>query len=74
MKNLIAPEMLAEFRKKPVDMEKVAAFLDAHPDVTAATLCKLTDIPVQRLYNWRNDAKKNACLCQKRSYLLKSNV
>ena len=64
MKNLIAPEMLAEFRKKPVEMEKVVAYLDAHPDVTAATLCKLIDIPVQRLYNWRNDVKKNASVPQ----------
>lgn len=58
MKNLIAPEILAEFRKKPVPMEKIISYLDAHPDVTAATICKLVDVPVQQLYNWRLDAKK----------------
>jgi len=54
MKNLMAPELLAEFQAKPVQMDKIVAYLDAHPEVTAATMCRLVDIPVQRLYNWRN--------------------
>lgn len=43
---------------KPAPMAKIVAFLDEHPDVIAATLCKLCDIPVQRLYNFRNESRK----------------
>ena len=62
MKNLMAPELLAEFQAKPVQLDKIVAYLDAHPEVTAATMCRLVDIPVQRLYNWRNETRKRVSL------------
>ncbi len=58
MKNLISPEVLAEFQLRPVPFERMIAFLNANPSVTAATLCKLSNIPVQKLYNWRNEQRK----------------
>lgn len=58
MKNLIAPEILAEFQTKPVPMEKIMVFLDTHPEVTASMLSKLCDVPVQQLYNYRTKAKR----------------
>ena len=60
MKNLIAPESLAEFRKKPVQFEKIIAYLEAHPEVTATTMCRLIEVPVQGLYNWRNEFRKKS--------------
>ncbi len=58
MKNLIAPQLLAEFKTKPVPMAQIETFLDSNADISAATLCKLIDVPVQQFYNWRNEVKK----------------
>ena len=60
MKNLVAPESLVEFQKKPVQFDKIVAYLEAHPEVTAATMCKLIGVPVQGLYNWRNEFRKRS--------------
>lgn len=58
MKNLIEPKLLAEFKQRPTPLARIVSFLDEQPDITAASLCKLIGIPVQRVYCWRNENKK----------------
>jgi len=55
---MIDPQVLADFRQKPVQFEKIIAFLDEQPEITAAHLCSLIDVSVQRVYRWRNENAK----------------
>ena len=53
MKNIITPELIAAFSKKPIPFKEISDFLDAHPEVIASHLCKALGFSVGRLYNWK---------------------
>jgi transposase-like protein len=61
MKNLIDPRILDELKREPVSNERIAAFLVANNEITAARLCKLLGADPQQYYNWKNrKAKREA--------------
>jgi len=53
MKNLISPETLAQFKQNPTPLKEIVNFLDTHPDISTATLCRLEEIPPRQIYDYR---------------------
>lgn len=60
MKNLISPETLAFFQKNPTPLKEVVDFLDSHPDITTVSLCKLTGISTQKIYDYKHRSQKKS--------------
>jgi hypothetical protein len=60
MKNMIAPEKLAELMEKPVSFERIAEFLLKDSTITATQLCKAVGVDSQQYFNWKSQRSKRA--------------
>lgn len=74
MKNLISPETLAFFKQNPTPVKEIVDFLDKHPEITTVTLCKLTGIPTQRIYDYKYRSQKKDGHGQKDMEIIPKNA
>ena len=58
MKNIIFPETLAQFQKKPIPFSQIEDYLNKNPKVTVRNLCDSIGIHPQQYYQWRSNQKK----------------
>jgi transposase-like protein len=53
MKNLIEPSILEAFKVNPPSLEEMGNFLDKQPHISAAYLCKIIGMDINKYYDWK---------------------
>lgn len=62
MKNLIDPKLLATFQEQPVPLKEIVNFLDTHPNISTANLCRVIGISPSKVYNYKGNLNRNGNL------------
>jgi transposase-like protein len=60
MKNLLDPKLLAKFQERPIPVKEIVDFLDTHPDIGTANLCRIIDISPSKIYNYRGNLSRKS--------------
>ncbi|MBF0316352.1 MAG: hypothetical protein HQK52_23235 [Oligoflexia bacterium] len=53
MKNLLSPETLATFKRKPAPIKEIVKFLDSHQEVSVSALCKIIEVAPRVIYDYQ---------------------
>lgn len=60
MKNLLDPKLLARFQELPVPIKEIVDFLDTHPDISTANLCRIIEMSPSKIYNFRANLNRKS--------------